>query len=85
MPSTAEACSETYYTLKFIVTGQIVQYGSIISYCTGRVTGQPSALVTVETVTLGIEWTFFSRLRRDGSLIWAETALRNGVAQTYEL
>lgn len=59
--------------------------GSINSFCTGHVTGQPCALVTVETVTSGIEWTFSSWLRMDGSLIWAETALRNGVAQACEL
>ena len=56
--------------------------GPINSPCAGGVMRQPCALVTVETVTWSIEWTFSFWLRIYGSLSWAETALRSGMAQS---
>lgn len=58
--------------------------GPISSSCAGGVIRQPCALVTVEAVTLSIEWTFSFWMRMAGSLVWAETALRSGMAQAHE-
>lgn len=52
--------------------------------CADGVVRQSCVLVTMETVTLSIEQTPSFRLRMNDSLICAETALRNGMAQANE-
>lgn len=52
--------------------------------CADGIVTQSCVLVTMKTVTLGIEQTTSFLLRMDGSLIYAETALRKGMGQADE-